>query len=154
VKHSLIVLSFLLLSSPVIGDNHKGETLYRWGECCKEDFKWMGFGDKETQPEYKGQVKNGKPNGLGVIIYPRGFKYVGEYKDGKRNGQGTWTHPDGFKYVGEYKDGKRNGQGTWTHPDGWKYVGEYKDGYRWNGIRYYKNGKIWGKYVNGEWRPQ
>jgi hypothetical protein len=115
----------------VIGDNHKGETLYRWGECCKEDFKWMGFGDKETQPEYKGQVKNGKPNGLGVIIYPRGFKYVGEYKDGKRNGQGTWTHPDGFKYVGEYKDG-----------------------YRWNGIRYYKNGKIWGKYVNGEWRPQ
>jgi len=131
VRHILIILSFLLLSSPVIGDNHKGETLYRWGECCKEDFKWMGFGDKETQPEYKGQVKNGKPNGLGVIIYPRGFKYVGEYKDGKRNGQGTWTHPDG-----------------------WKYVGEYKDGYRWNGIRYYKNGKIWGKYVNGEWRPQ
>ena len=131
MKHLLILLSFLLLSSPVIGDNHKGETLYRWGECCKEDFKWMGFGDKETQPEYKGQVKNGKPNGLGVIIYPRGFKYVGEYKDGKRNGQGTWTHPDG-----------------------WKYVGEYKDGYRWNGIRYYKNGKIWGKYVNGEWRPQ
>ena len=131
MKHLLIILSFLLLSSPVIGDNHKGETLYRWGECCKEDFKWMGFGDKETQPEYKGQVKNGKPNGLGVIIYPRGFKYVGEYKDGKRNGQGTWTHPDGFKYVGEYKDG-----------------------YRWNGIRYYKNGKIWGKYVNGEWRPQ
>ena len=131
MKHLLIILSFLLLSSPVIGDNHKGETLYRWGECCKEDFKWMGFGDKETQPEYKGQVKNGKPNGLGVIIYPRGFKYVGEYKDGKRNGQGTWTHPDG-----------------------WKYVGEYKDGYRWNGIRYYKNGKIWGKYVNGEWRPQ
>ena len=131
MRHILIILSFLLLSSPVIGDNHKGETLYRWGECCKEDFKWMGFGDKETQPEYKGQVKNGKPNGLGVIIYPRGFKYVGEYKDGKRNGQGTWTHPDG-----------------------WKYVGEYKDGYRWNGIRYYKNGKIWGKYVNGEWRPQ
>ena len=131
MKHLLIILSILLLSSPVIGDNHKGETLYRWGECCKEDFKWMGFGDKETQPEYKGQVKNGKPNGLGVIIYPRGFKYVGEYKDGKRNGQGTWTHPDG-----------------------WKYVGEYKDGYRWNGIRYYKNGKIWGKYVNGEWRPQ
>ena len=131
MKPVLILLSIILLSSPVIGDNHKGETLYRWGECCKEDFKWMGFGDKETQPEYKGQVKNGKPNGLGVIIYPRGFKYVGEYKDGKRNGQGTWTHPDG-----------------------WKYVGEYKDGYRWNGIRYYKNGKIWGKYVNGEWRPQ
>ena len=129
MKHILIIISFLLLSSPVIGNNHKGETLYRWG--VYPDYKWMGFGDKDTHPVYQGQVKNGKPNGLGVIIYPRGFKYVGEYKDGKRNGQGTWTHPDG-----------------------WKYVGEYKDGYRWNGIRYYKNGKIWGKYVNGEWRPQ
>ena len=58
------------------------------------------------------------------------------------------------KYMGEISNGLPNGQGTWTHPDGWKYVGEYKDGYRWNGIRYYKNGKIWGKYVNGEWRPQ
>jgi len=35
MKHLLILLSILLLSSPVIGDNHKGETLYRWGECCK-----------------------------------------------------------------------------------------------------------------------
>ena len=32
MKHLLIILSFLLHSSPVIGDNHKGETLYGWGE--------------------------------------------------------------------------------------------------------------------------
>jgi len=32
----------------VIGDNHKGETLYRWGE--NPDYKWMGFGDKDTHP--------------------------------------------------------------------------------------------------------
>ena len=43
----------------------------------------MGFGDKETQPKYQGQVKDGKPNGLGVIIYPDGRKYEGEFKDGK-----------------------------------------------------------------------
>ena len=30
MKNLLIILSILLLSSPVIGDNHKGETLYRW----------------------------------------------------------------------------------------------------------------------------
>ena len=58
MKHLLIILiSFLLLSSPVIGDNHKGETLYQWGECC--DYKWMGFGDKEIQPKYQGDVENG-----------------------------------------------------------------------------------------------
>ena len=33
MKHLLIILSILLLSSPVIGDNHKGETLYGWGKC-------------------------------------------------------------------------------------------------------------------------
>ena len=84
MKHLLIILiSFLLLSSPVIGNSHKGETLYRWGECCKEDYKWRGFGDKETHPKYTGDVKNGKPDGLGFMTYPNGSKYVGEWKDGK-----------------------------------------------------------------------
>ena len=96
MKHLLIILSFLLLSSfitscgknvpyPVIVDNHKGEnTYYRWGEGGY--YNWMRFGDKETQPTYQGQVKDGKPNGLGVLIYPDGSKYVGEFKNGKWNG--------------------------------------------------------------------
>ena len=111
----------------MIGDNHKGETLYGWGKCCK-DYKWMGFGDKDTHPVYKGQVKDGKPNGLGILI----FQYS------------VW------KYVGEFKDGKFHGQGTYTFPDGDKYVGEYKDGESWNGIRYDKYGNIKYKYVNGK----
>ena len=59
VKHLLIILSILLLSSPVIGDNHKGETLYLWGKY--PNYVWKGFGDKDTQPKYQGQVKDGKP---------------------------------------------------------------------------------------------
>jgi len=84
VKHLLILISLLLLSSPVIGDNHKGETLYRWGKY--PDYVWKGFGDKDTHRVYKGEWKNGekwRPNGLGVMTYPDGGKYVGEYKDGK-----------------------------------------------------------------------
>ena len=62
VRHLLnILISILILSSPVIGDNHKGETLYRWGNTLP--YVWKGFGDKETQPKYQGQVKDGKPNG-------------------------------------------------------------------------------------------
>ena len=39
MKHLLIILiSILLLSSPVIGDNHKGETLYMWGKY--PDYVW------------------------------------------------------------------------------------------------------------------
>ena len=139
MKHLLIILiSVLLLSSPVIGNNHKGETLYRWGEY--PDYKWMGFGDKDTHPVYQGQVKNGKPNGLGVIIYPDGIlkggnKYVGEWKDGKEHGQGTLTTP---------VEDSRN----FIH-HGRKYVGEWKKGKHWNGTTE-KDGKIEKKVVNGK----
>ena len=88
MKHLLInLISILFLSSPVIGDNHKGETLYRWGECCY--WVWKGFGDKEIQPKYQGDVENGKPNGLGILIDPDGIKYVGEWKNKEKwNGIG------------------------------------------------------------------
>ena len=70
MKHLLIILiSILLLSSPVIGDYHKGETLYRWD--TSSGIVWRGFGDKETHSVYKGDVENGKPNGLGVLFYTK-----------------------------------------------------------------------------------
>ena len=126
MKHLLILLSILLLSSPVIGDNHKGETLYRWE--TSSGYQWMIFGDKETQPVYKGEVENGVPNGLGILYDLDGSKYVGSWKNGKKNRQGTFTSTDGIKYEGEFKDGERNGQGTYTFPSGGKYVGGWKDG--------------------------
>ena len=143
MKHILIILiSILLLSSPVIGDNHKGETLYGWDNTLP--YVWKGVGDKETQPKYQGQVKDGKPNGLGVIIYP----------------DGIWK--GGNKYVGEWKDGKEHGQGTLTTPvvdnrnlihHGRKYVGEWKNGKHWNGTTE-KDGKIEKKVVNGKYIRQ
>ena len=87
MKHLLIILSFLLLSSPVIGDNHKGETLYRWGK--NSDNVWKGFGDKDTHPVYKGDVKNGKTHGQGTETLSDGRKYEGEWKGDKPwNGTG------------------------------------------------------------------
>ena len=125
MKHLLILLiSILLLSSPVIGDNHKGETLYRWETSSGK--VWKGFGDKDTHCVYKGEWKNGKPNGLGILIDPDGIKYVGE-----------WIHR------------WKNGQGTFTWSDGGEYVGSWKNGTRWNGTFYDKNGNIIYKYVNG-----
>ena len=147
MKHLFIIFSILLLSSPLFGDNHKGETLYLWK--TSSSVQWYRFGDKYTRPQYKGEVENGKPNGLGVLIYPyNGKSIVGEWKNGKewktkhrtkngslilkfemgKNGQVTFTSPDGRKYVGEWKDGKQNGQGKITLPDGEKYEGKFKDG--------------------------
>ena len=109
---------------------------------------WYEDGDENRFLKYEGEIKNGKMDGLGVLIYPYGGKsVVGEWKDGKewntkhrnkdgkliwnfemeKNGLVTITYPDGDKYVGEFKDGGKNGQGTFTWSDGKKYVGEYKE---------------------------
>jgi len=81
VKHLIIIISILLFSNPVIGNKQKGETLYVLGEY--PDWKWVEFGNKKSQPEYQGQVKDGKPNGLGVLISTNGWKYFGSWKNGK-----------------------------------------------------------------------
>ena len=134
MKNLLILISIFLLSSPVIGDNHKGETLYLW--FVETEMVWKRFGDKVTHPKYKGEVKDGKPNGLGVIIYTNGSKYVGGWENGKYQGHGTFTKPDGTKYVGSWKiiDGVSS---HWN--------GEYSDE---DGIIKYKwvNGKLIKQY--------
>ena len=81
MKYLIIIISILLFSNPVIGNNQKGETLYVLGEY--PDWKWVEFGDKKSQPEYQGQVKDGKPNGLGVLISTNGWKYLGSWKNGE-----------------------------------------------------------------------
>jgi|TARA_Y100000294_G_scaffold91149_1_gene84928 hypothetical protein len=135
VRHILIILiSILLLSSPVIGDSHKGETLYRWDtstDIWDSVYVWKGFGDKDFHPVYKGDVKNGVPNGLGIMIYTSGSKYVGGWKNGKKHGKGQMTHTD------------RSSE--------W---GEYKDGVFWNGTFYDENGNIGKKRVNGKTMEQ
>ena len=151
MKHLLIILSILLLSSHVIGNSHKGETLYAWGECC--DWVWKGFGNKETHSVYKGQVKDGKPEGIGILIYKDGRKYEGNWKNGIWNGRGKYTFNDGFGYEGEWKNGVENGMGILTYLNGDKYEGEFKNGKMLNGKMYKKNGDIHVQ-KNNEWKIQ
>jgi hypothetical protein len=128
MKHLLlIILSLLFLSSPVIGNNHKGETLYRWKNPSGDGYVWKGFGEKDTNPKYQGEVKDWKPNGLGYLIFPNGMKYVGEWKDGWENGQGTFTNPKWGKYVGSWNKGR------------W-----------WNGTQHDIDGTITDLWVNGK----
>ena len=63
MKHLLIILSILLLSSPVIGDNHplpvsggKGVTLYEWKTSSGK--VWKYFGDNKIHTKYEGEVEN------------------------------------------------------------------------------------------------
>ena len=160
MKHLLILLiSILLLSSFLTSCDKKEETLYHWKTSSGNE--WKTIGDKNNNPQYKGEVKrvyiifgDGFPEGLGSLTYPDGGKYEGEFKDSKEHGQGTYTFGkgkwEGDKYVGEFKDGMYRGQGTYTWSDGRKYVGEWKDGKPWNGKEYDKNGNVTSKFVNGK----
>ena len=127
MKHLLIIFSILLLSSPVIADNHKGETLYLWKTSSGD--VWKGFGEKDIHPQYKGDVENGKPNGLGFIYYPSGRKFVGSWKDGK-----MWNGTDYYKngnIIGKIVNGKWKKrdpfdvlEGLDDLPDDWEGVEE------------------------------
>lgn len=64
----------------------------------------------------------------GDFTYPNGAKYKGELKEGIPNGQGTSTLFDGRKYVGEFKDGKR-WNGTMYDKEG-NIIGKW-----WNGVK-------------------
>ncbi len=63
-----------------------------------------------------------------IYTYPDGTRYKGEWKDNKRHGKGVLIRPDGTKYSGEWLNDKPDGQGTLTYPDGRKRIGEWKEG--------------------------
>ena len=81
MKHLLLILiSLLLLSSPVIGQETGVLYLYE----SSSGFVLKSFGDGKVQPKYKGEITNGEPNGFGVLTYPYNKKsVVGEWKKGK-----------------------------------------------------------------------
>ena len=168
MKHLLIIIiSFLILSSPVIGQSSKYESVNqcvlqtmtekkltgnKMFEMVKEECE-RSLGEVMVEKKEKGVLYERRVNGKWEWYkskkWKRDSKYVGEIENGKPNGQGTLSYLSGTKYVGEYKDGKKNGQGTQTGSDGEKYLGEWKDGKRnGQGTETFPNGS---KYV-GEWK--
>ena len=83
MKHLLIILSFLLLSSPLFSQSKETGVLFQYK--TSSGFVWNTFGNGEVQPKYKGEISNGTPEGLGVLSYPftDGKRVVGEWKDGQ-----------------------------------------------------------------------
>ena len=153
MKHLLIILSILLLSSPVIGQ----ETGVLFFREVNDKWGWFEDGNKDKDVKYIGEFKDGtsedrQPNGQGTITYPNGRKYVGEYKDGERDGQGTLTWSNGKKYLGEWKNGEMSGQGTKTWTNGDMYEGEFKDGkYDGQGTYTWSDGRKYvGEFKDGE----
>jgi len=50
---------------------------------------------------YTGEFKNGKPDGEGILKYPKNV-YKGSFKAGERHGLGSLTWPDGRVFKGQW----------------------------------------------------
>ena len=121
VKYILILLSLLILTSPLVAQ----ETGVLYFKKVNGKFGWFENGNDKKDWKYIGEIKNGKPNGIGVLSSTFG-KYSGELKNGMQHGQGTYTYKSGRKRVGEFRKGKP-----------------------WNVKSYDKNGKIETEWVKG-----
>ena len=85
------------------------------------------FGENIT---YIGEIKSGKPNGLGIAIYNNNFvlRYAGYFVNGKYEGKGVILYKDGSFLSGYWKAGKLNGQGIHFNKDKDLYIGGFVNG--------------------------
>jgi len=90
MKKSLFIIFFILLTPSLIVSL----------ELKKEPIEMV----EVTNGGYKGDLKDGKADGYGVVTGKSGKRYEGEFKNGKANGKGKITYPDGEFYEGEIKD--------------------------------------------------
>ena len=111
-------------STSILAQSKETGVLYLWEISSGK--VWKSFGDDETQQKYKGEIKEEKPEGLGVTLFP-----------------------DGTKYMGQWHDGMQHGQGTFIFTSGEKVTGEWKENAEWNITKYDINEKIIAKYADG-----
>lgn len=117
----------------------------------KTKFDELKYTGKKTDDGgvYYGNLKKGKPNGIGKATYNNGNKYEGEYVNGKRHGHGVYTFYDGEIYDGEWFEGQQHGKGIYYFNNNNRYEGLwYRDYQQGQGIMYYFNGD---KY-DGNWQ--
>ncbi len=106
---------------------------------------------------YKGEWKNGLPNGKGIKHFYKTDSYIdGNFVDGYADGFGkqtfeqTWEKTQPY-YEGEFKRNNYNGKGEYHYGDGDYYKGMWKDGkYNGQGAAYSKRlDRTWvGEYEN------
>ena len=108
---------------------------------------------------YKGEWKNGLPNGKGIKHFYKTDSYIdGNFVDGFAEGHGKQTFEQTWEktvpyYEGEFKRNNYQGKGEYHYGDGDYYKGDWKDGkYHGQGASYSKRlDRTWvGEYKNDE----
>ena len=145
--------------------DNKEKTVYKQDE---EDEKrdintWYALTDKNAR--YKGEWKNGLPNGKGIKHIYESDSYIdGNFVDGFAEGYGKQTFKQTWEktvpyYEGEFERNNYQGKGEYHYGDGDYYKGEWKTNkYHGQGAAYSQRlNRTWvGEYdndkkVNGNW---
>ncbi len=128
------------------------------GDFLFEKFHGLGEFTNSKGYRYRGEWKNGLPDGWGTTQFAGAGTYVGDHSSGKRRGWGTLTTPQGVVQSGEWGDSGLDGQGYVVESPEKSHVGEYRAGVA-NGlgvmsvpngsviIGYFVNGKIQGEAI-------
>lgn len=110
-------------------------------------FQWRKDGQQKSSI-YRGQVSQGKRNGLGVRENSSGSTWEGTFVDHRLQGLVSVKYADGAIFKGMYVNDRRKGYGTYTWPDGMYYAGQWDSIRNGDGVLYRKNGS---RYV-GQWK--
>ena len=100
---------------------------------------------------YKGEWKNGLPNGKGIKHFFKTDSYIdGNFVDGFAEGHGKQTFEQTWEktvpyYEGEFKRNNYQGKGEYHYGDGDYYKGEWKDG------KYHGQGASYSKRLDRTW---
>jgi ABC-2 type transport system ATP-binding protein len=77
---------------------------------------------------YRGELKDNKPDGRGILQRSDGSSYKGEWKGGSPHGRGEVSYRSGALYKGDFIKGKRSGYGIYIYPDGKTIKGLWEEG--------------------------
>lgn len=179
LRFSLVFITIFFISlntQSEIPEKYKIESSLK--KCKGTDYrKWNNCYGEYNFPrlEYKGEWKNGKIHGKGVLKEAYGGIYVGEFKNNLANGKGFQIELDGTKSEGIWKNDLMNGPGIITFPNGtymkgnfvnWvldgdgeiryensTYVGQFKEGFADGyGVLKYDTGGFYEGYFESDLR--
>jgi hypothetical protein len=103
--------------------------------------------------KYEGQVKNGKPDGIGNLVMSEQARYYGHWRDGLEHGHGIECTDAGDIYDGEWAFGMQEGEGTFIwggdREGGGSFSGKFVANIPIGGNQVTEFGNIERKYENG-----
>jgi hypothetical protein len=79
---------------------------------------------------YVGEVRRGRPEGLGHYVNRDGLAYDGEWRNGRFEGKGVLQLPNGEEYHGKFFRGRAVGFGRYIDMTGEVFEGTFVDGLR------------------------